>query len=208
MPKKTLYTLFLKRVFDFILSLIALVILSPVMLILAILIRFKLGSPVLFKQLRPGKDEKIFNLYKFRTMTDARDKDGNLLPDSERLTKFGKFIRSTSLDELPSLMNILKGDMSIVGPRPLLVEYLPLYNEEQKKRHLVRPGLTGWAQINGRNATTWQVRFENDTYYISNISLMLDIKIIMRTFIKVFKRSGISAEGQTTMEKFRGNNEL
>ena len=208
MPRKTLYTLFLKRVFDFILSLIALVILSPVILILAILIRFKLGSPVLFKQLRPGKSEKIFNLYKFRTMIDARDDGGNLLPDSERITKFGKFIRSTSLDELPSLINILKGDMSIVGPRPLLVEYLELYDNQQKKRHLVRPGLTGWAQINGRNATTWQARFENDIYYLSNISFMFDIRIIMRTFIKVFKRSGISADGEATMEKFRGNNEL
>ncbi|KEI35432.1 lipid carrier : UDP-N-acetylgalactosaminyltransferase [Francisella sp. W12-1067] len=208
MPRKTLYTLFFKRVFDFILSLIALVILSPVILILATLIRFKLGSPVLFKQPRPGKSEKIFNLYKFRTMIDARDDGGNLLPDSERITKFGKFIRSTSLDELPSLINILKGDMSIVGPRPLLVEYLELYDNQQKKRHLVRPGLTGWAQINGRNATTWQARFENDIYYLSNISFMFDIRIIVRTFIKVFKRSGISADGEATMEKFRGNNEL
>ncbi|EDZ90849.1 sugar transferase [Francisella tularensis] len=201
MPKKTLYTLFLKRVFDFILSLIALVILSPVMLILAILIRFKLGSPVLFKQPRPGKDEKIFNLYKFRTMTDARDKDGNLLPDSERITKFGKFIRSTSLDELPSLMNILKGDMSIVGPRPLLVEYLHLYNQEQKKRHLVRPGLTGLAQVNGRNITTWESRLNNDIFYVSNIGFILDSKIIFRTFVKVFKREGVSPADRVVMER-------
>lgn len=205
MPKKTLYILFLKRVFDFILSLIAFVILSPVILILAILIRFKLGSPVLFKQPRPGKSEKIFNLYKFRTMTDARDKHGNLLPDSDRLTKFGKFIRNTSLDELPSLINIVKGDMSIVGPRPLLVEYLSLYNQEQKIRHLVRPGLTGWAQVNGRNATTWKARFENDVYYVKNISFILDIKIILKTFVKVFKRSGVSSGSSVTMEKFKGN---
>ncbi|QIW09645.1 sugar transferase [Francisella sp. LA112445] len=205
MPKKTLYTLFFKRFLDIVLSLMALIILSPVILVLAMLIRFKLGSPVLFKQARPGKDEKIFNLYKFRTMTDARDADGNLLPDSARLTKFGKFIRSTSLDELPSLINILKGDMSIVGPRPLLVEYLELYSYKQRKRHIVRPGLTGWAQINGRNATTWQARFENDIYYVSNVSFALDTKIILKTFVKVFKRSGVSSSDSVTMEKFEGN---
>lgn len=208
MPKKTLYTLLFKRFFDVVLSLFALIILSPIILILAISVRFKLGSPSLFIQDRPGKDEKIFKLYKFRTMTDARDAEGNLLSDSERLTKFGKFIRSTSLDELPSLINIVKGDMSIVGPRPLLVEYLGLYSHEQRKRHVVRPGLTGWAQINGRNATTWQARFENDIYYVSNISFVFDVKIILRTFIKVFKRSGVSADGQATIEKFRGNNEI
>ncbi|MGQ4003307.1 sugar transferase [Francisellaceae bacterium CB300] len=204
MPRKTLYTLFFKRFFDILLSVIALVVLSPVILVVAALVRVKLGSPVLFKQARPGKDEKIFNLYKFRTMTDAKGSAGELLPDSERLTKFGKFIRSTSLDELPSLLNIIKGDMSIVGPRPLLIEYLSLYNDEQKQRHLVKPGLTGWAQVNGRNASTWEQRFANDIYYISSISLLLDVKIVLKTFVKVFKRSGISASGQATMEKFTG----
>ena len=204
MPRKTLYTLFFKRFFDILLSVITLVVLSPVILIVAILVRVKLGSPILFKQARPGKDEKIFNLYKFRTMSDKKDKNGELLPDSARLTKFGKFIRSTSLDELPSLLNIIKGDMSIVGPRPLLIEYLSLYNDEQKQRHLVKPGLTGWAQVNGRNASTWEQRFANDIYYISSISLLLDVKIVLKTFVKVFKRSGISASGQATMEKFKG----
>jgi undecaprenyl phosphate N,N'-diacetylbacillosamine 1-phosphate transferase len=204
MPRKTLYTLFFKRFFDVLLSMIAVVVLSPVILIVAVLVRIKLGSPVLFKQARPGNDEKMFNLYKFRTMTDATNSDGNLLSDSERLTKFGKFIRSTSLDELPSLFNIVKGDMSIVGPRPLLVEYLELYNDEQRKRHLVKPGLTGWAQVNGRNASTWNQRFANDIYYISNVSLMFDVRIVLKTFVKVFKRSGISASGQATMEKFTG----
>jgi undecaprenyl phosphate N,N'-diacetylbacillosamine 1-phosphate transferase len=205
MPRKTLYTLFFKRFFDILLSMIALVVLSPVILVVAILVRLKLGSPILFKQARPRKDEKIFNLYKFRTMVDAKDSDGSLLPDSKRLTKFGKFIRSTSLDELPSLLNIIKGDMSIVGPRPLLVEYLSLYNNEQKQRHLVKPGLTGWAQINGRNASTWEQRFANDIYYISNISLLLDVKIVLKTFVKVFKRSGVSSDSSVTMEKFKGN---
>ena len=204
MPRKTLYTIFFKRFFDIMLSMFGLVVLFPVILIVAVLVRIKLGSPVLFKQARPGNDEKIFNLYKFRTMTDATDNDGNLLSDSERLTKFGKFIRSTSLDELPSLFNIVKGDMSIVGPRPLLVEYLELYNDEQRKRHLVKPGLTGWAQVNGRNASTWNQRFANDIYYISNVSLMFDVRIVLKTFVKVFKRSGISASGQATMEKFKG----
>jgi len=203
-PRKTLYTIFFKRFFDIMLSMFGLVVLFPVILIVAVLVRIKLGSPVLFKQARPGNDEKIFNLYKFRTMTDATDNDGNLLSDSERLTKFGKFIRSTSLDELPSLFNIVKGDMSIVGPRPLLVEYLELYNDEQRKRHLVKPGLTGWAQVNGRNASTWNQRFANDIYYISNVSLMFDVRIVLKTFVKVFKRSGISASGQATMEKFKG----
>ena len=192
MPKKTLYTLFFKRFLDISLSLVAIIILSPVLLILAILIRFKLGSPILFTQDRPGKDEKIFKLYKFRTMTSQVDSNGNLLPDSERLTKFGKFIRSTSLDELPSLLNIIKGDISIVGPRPLLVEYLELYNDEQKQRHLVRPGLTGYAQVNGRNATTWEQRFANDIYYVNNLSFSLDVKIIVKTFVKVIGRRQVS----------------
>ena len=205
MPKKTLYTLFFKRLLDVALSLVALIILSPILLILATWIRFKLGSPVLFIQDRPGKDEKIFKLYKFRTMTSQTDSNENLLPDSERLTKFGKFIRSTSLDELPSLLNIIKGDISIVGPRPLLVEYLLLYNEEQKSRHSVRPGLTGWAQVNGRNATTWNDRFKNDLYYVRNLSFLLDFKIVLKTFVKVFRRSGINSGSSATMEKFTGN---
>lgn len=205
MPEKALYTSFFKRLIDIVLSLIALIVLFPIMLLLAVLIRFKLGSPVLFKQVRPGKNEQVFDLYKFRTMTDAKGKNGELLPDSERLTRFGKFVRSTSLDELPSLINIIKGDMSIVGPRPLLIEYLALYNDEQKKRHLLKPGLTGWAQVNGRNATTWEQRFANDIYYIENISFMLDVRIVCKTFVKVFKRSGVSASGQATMEKFEGD---
>jgi undecaprenyl phosphate N,N'-diacetylbacillosamine 1-phosphate transferase len=202
--RRTLYTLFFKRILDILLSVLALLVLFPIMLTVAVLVRTKLGSPVSFKQARPGKDEKIFKLYKFRTMTSATDSKGNLLPDSERLTKFGKFIRSTSLDELPSLLNIIKGDMSIVGPRPLLVEYLPLYNDEQKQRHLVKPGLTGWAQINGRNVTSWEQRFTNDVYYVNNMSLLLDMKIVVKTIVKVCKRSGISAAGQVTMEKFKG----
>ena len=200
--KKGIYEKYIKRILDFTLSLIALICLSPILLIVAILVRVKLGSPIIFKQQRPGKDEKIFTLYKFRTMTDEKDEKGNLLPDSQRLTKFGKFLRSTSLDELPELFNILKGDMSIVGPRPLLVEYLPLYNEEQKHRHDVRPGLTGLAQISGRNAITWEEKFEKDIEYVHNISFIWDLKIIINTAVKVFKREGISHNA--TMEKFTG----
>ena len=187
-----MYAKYIKRILDFILSLIALIVLSPILLIVAILVRIKLGSPVIFKQQRPGKNEKIFTLYKFRTMTDEKDEDGNLLPDEKRLTKFGKILRSTSLDELLELVNIIKGDMSIVGPRPLLVEYLPLYTEEQKKRHIVRPGLTGLAQVNGRNAITWKQKFEQDIEYVNNITLRNDIKIVCKTIIKVLKRDGIS----------------
>ncbi|MFR2381633.1 sugar transferase [Thomasclavelia spiroformis] len=168
-----MYKHFFKRLIDFILSLIALIILSPILLILAILVRIKLGSPIIFKQKRPGLNEKIFILYKFRTMTDAKDEHGNLLPDEIRLTKFGKLLRSTSLDELPELFNILKGDMAIVGPRPLLVRYLPLYNDHQKHRHDVRPGFTGWAQCNGRNAISWEEKFDLDVYYTKHISLFL-----------------------------------
>lgn len=199
-----MYAKYFKRVLDFLLSLIAIIVLSPILLIVAILVRVKLGSPVIFKQKRPGKNEKIFTLYKFRTMTDAKDKEGNLLPDSERLTKFGKTLRSTSLDELPELFNILKGDMSIIGPRPLLVEYLPLYNEEQKHRHDVRPGLTGLAQISGRNSISWEEKFNDDIKYIKNITFINDIKIFFNTIIKVFKREGISQENNVTMEKFKG----
>lgn len=200
-----MYAKYIKRILDFVLSLVALIVLSPVLLIVAILVRVKLGSPVIFKQQRPGKSEKIFTLYKFRTMTDKKDENGNLLPDSERLTKFGKFLRSTSLDELPELVNILKGDMAIVGPRPLLVEYLPLYNEEQKHRHDVRPGLTGLAQVSGRNSITWEEKFNDDLEYIEKISILEDIKIIFMTIGKVFKREGISQENNATMEKFKGN---
>lgn len=200
-----MYAKYIKRILDFVLSLVALIVLSPVLLIVAILVRVKLGSPVIFKQQRPGKNEKIFTLYKFRTMTDKKDENGNLLPDSERLTKFGKFLRSTSLDELPELVNILKGDMAIVGPRPLLVEYLPLYNEEQKHRHDVRPGLTGLAQVGGRNSITWEEKFKDDLEYIEKISILEDIKIIFTTIGKVFKREGISQENSATMEKFKGN---
>lgn len=186
-----MYKHFFKRLIDFILSLIALIILSPILLIVALLVRTKLGSPVIFKQERPGLNEKIFTLYKFRTMTDDKDEQGNLLPDEIRLTKFGKLLRSTSLDELPELFNILKGDMSIVGPRPLLVEYLPYYKDEERLRHDVRPGLTGWAQINGRNATSWEERFEKDNEYVNNLSIFFDIKIIIKTVSKVVKKSDI-----------------
>ena len=203
-----MYKKFIKRFLDFILSLMALIILSPILLIIYILVRIKLGKPAIFKQERPGKNEKIFTLYKFRTMTDEKDKDGKLLPDEKRLTKFGKILRSTSLDELPELVNILKGDMSIVGPRPLLVEYLPLYNEEQKRRHEVRPGLTGLAQVSGRNSLSWEEKFKDDVYYVDHISLWKDIKIILKTVGKVLKREGISQEGNATMEYFTGNEEL
>ena len=197
----------IKRLLDIILSGFALVILSPVLLIVAILVRTKLGSPVIFHQKRPGKDEKIFTLCKFRTMTDAKDENGNLLPDEVRLTKFGKMLRSTSLDELPELWNIFKGDMSIVGPRPLLVRYLPLYNEEQKHRHDVRPGLTGWAQVNGRNAISWEEKFRLDVWYVQHLSFCLDVKTVFLTVKKVFCREGISSDTAVTMEEFKGEGE-
>jgi len=202
-----MYRKYIKRLLDFILSLFAIIILSPVLLIVALLVRIKLGSPVIFKQKRPGLNEKIFTLYKFRTMTDAKDEQGNLLPDEIRLTKFGKLLRSTSLDELPELFNILKGDMSIVGPRPLLVRYLPLYNEHQKHRHDVRPGFTGYAQCNGRNAISWEEKFDLDVYYTKNLTLFMDIKIIIKTVKVVLFREGISSETSVTMEEFRGSNE-
>lgn len=205
--KKSIYEKYIKRILDFTLSLIALICLSPILLIVAILVRTKLGSPVIFKQKRPGKNEKIFTLYKFRTMTDEKDDNGDLLPDSQRLTKFGKFLRSTSLDELPELMNIIKGEMAIVGPRPLLVKYLPLYNEKQKHRHDVRPGLTGYAQVNGRNAISWEEKFEDDLKYIENITLINDIKIILKTIKKVIKRNDISQENNATIEEFKGSEE-
>lgn len=200
-----MYRKYIKRILDFILSLIALVILSPIILVIAILVRIKLGSPVIFKQKRPGLNEKIFTLYKFRTMTDAKDENGNLLPDNIRLTKFGKILRSTSLDELPELFNILKGDMSIVGPRPLLVKYLSLYNKSQKHRHDVRPGFTGWAQCNGRNALSWEEKFDLDIYYVNHVSFFIDVKILFKTIKIVLLREGISSDTSVTMEEFRGS---
>lgn len=199
-----MYRNYIKRLMDIFLSLIGLIVLSPVLLVVAILIRLKLGSPVIFKQERPGLNEKIFTLYKFRTMTDERDEKGKLLPNHMRLTKFGKNLRGTSVDELPELFNILKGDMSIIGPRPLLIEYLPLYNEKQRKRHSVRPGLSGLAQVNGRNAISWEEKFEYDIEYVENISFLMDFKLIFATFIKVFKRSDINKNENVTMEKFKG----
>lgn len=200
-----MYRNFLKRLLDFVLSLIASIILSPVMLVVAVLVRIKLGSPVLFQQQRPGKDEKIFNMYKFRTMTDERDENGELLPDEVRLTKFGKTLRSTSLDELPELFNIVKGDMSIVGPRPLLVRYLPLYNERQKHRHDVRPGFTGLAQVNGRNSISWEEKFEWDVKYVEHVTFLRDCRIILKTIAVVLKRDGISSATSATMEEFTGS---
>ncbi|WP_288479590.1 sugar transferase [uncultured Clostridium sp.] len=196
----------IKRIFDLLFSIIVLLLLSPLILIIAILVKLNLGSPILFTQERIGKDNKKFKMYKFRTMKDAIGKDGKQLPDSERLTKFGKILRSTSLDELPELINIVKGEMSLIGPRPLLVEYLPLYNEEQIKRHNVLPGLTGWAQINGRNAISWTEKFKLDVWYVENWSLGLDVKIFFLTVYKVFKREGISGEGQATVAYFDGTN--
>ena len=200
-----MYKKYIKRIVDIVLSLILLGLLWPILLIIAILVRIKLGTPVIFKQERPGLNEKIFTLMKFRTMTDEKDNDGNLLPDDVRLTKFGRILRSTSLDELPELINILKGDMSFVGPRPLLVQYLPLYNEQQKHRHNVRPGLTGLAQINGRNLLSWEERFNFDCEYVHNVTFINDIKIFLRTIGLVFKRKGVSAENHVTVEPFKGN---
>ncbi|PIC56148.1 sugar transferase [Sporosarcina sp. P12(2017)] len=196
---------YVKRLMDFILSLIAIIVLSPILLIVAILVRVKLGGPVLFKQDRPGLNEEIFTMYKFRSMTDEKDENGVLLPNHVRLTKFGKVLRSTSLDELPGLFNILKGDMAVIGPRPLLIEYLPLYNERQKRRHDVRPGLSGLAQVNGRNLITWEEKFDYDVQYVENISFVLDCKIIIKTILKVFKREGVNSSETVTMEKFKGD---
>ena len=201
------YEKYIKRLLDIVLSGAALVILSPVLLITAVLVRIKLGSPVIFTQERPGKDEKVFKLHKFRSMTDARDASGNLLPDKERLTRFGAKLRSLSIDELPELWDIFRGKMSIVGPRPLLVKYLPLYNEEQRHRHDVRPGLTGWAQVHGRNLTSWEEKFEYDVEYVNNISFALDVKIIIMTIRCVLGREGINADGSATMEAFVGTKE-
>lgn len=201
-----LYEAYFKRPLDFICAGLALVAFSPLLVIIAILVRIKLGSPILFCQERPGLNEKIFKLYKFRSMTDEKDKDGNFLPDEIRLTKFGQFLRSTSIDELPELINILKGDMSIVGPRPLLVKYLPLYNEIQRHRHDVMPGLTGLAQVSGRNAISWEQKFEYDVDYTKHVSLCKDLSIIVLTVKKVFFKEGISAQNEATMPEFKGSN--
>lgn len=199
------YERFFKRPIDILCALAAIVVFSWLYILVAILVRIKLGSPVLFTQDRPGKDEKIFKLYKFRTMTDQRDEKGNLLPDDVRLTRFGKLLRATSLDELPEAFNILKGDMSVIGPRPLLVKYLPLYNEEQRRRHEVRPGLSGYAQVHGRNAVSWEARFEMDVAYVDHITFWGDVKIILDTVLKAFvKREGISSQTAATMEEFKG----
>lgn len=200
-----IYRRFLKRPMDFFLSLTALILFSPVLILVAILVRVMLGSPVLFKQQRPGLNGKIFMMYKFRTMTDERDETGELLPDSIRLTKFGRFLRTTSLDELPELFNILTGDMSLIGPRPLLVQYLPFYNEHQKRRHEVRPGLSGLAQISGRNAISWEEKFDIDVRYVDNVRFIEDMKIIFITIKKVIIREGISSEAAVTMEPFKGS---
>lgn len=203
--KRGFYEKYIKRILDIVLSGLALIILSPVIAIVALLVRVKLGSPVIFKQERPGLNEKIFKMYKFRSMTDERDENGELLPDEDRLPSFGKKLRSTSLDELPELVNIFKGDMSIVGPRPLLVAYLDRYNDEQKQRHLVRPGITGLAQVMGRNSLSWDKKFKFDMEYVENISLYLDIKIIFRTVAVVLERKGISSDSSDTMEEFMGD---
>ncbi|MFA5619187.1 MAG: sugar transferase [Weeksellaceae bacterium] len=200
-----MYKNFFKRIIDFFASLIGLIVLSPLFIVVTIALFFANQGKPFFFQSRPGKGERIFKIVKFKTMNDKKDENGNLLSDAERLTKIGSFVRKTSLDEIPQLINVLKGDMSLIGPRPLLVQYLPLYNETQKRRHEVRPGITGWAQINGRNAISWQQKFEYDVWYVDNISLWLDIKILFLTIKKVFVREGISQEGQATTTYFTGN---
>ncbi len=200
-----MYKRHIKRGLDFVLSLILLVVLAPIILLVALLLKCVLGA-VLFRQERPGLNERIFTLYKFKTMSDERDENGNLLPDEFRLKPFGKVIRSLSLDELPQLFNVLKGDMSLIGPRPLLVKYLPLYNEAQKHRHDVRPGITGWAQVNGRNDISWEKKFELDLFYVENCSFALDAKIALMTVVRVFQRSGISQSGKATSDEFNGKN--
>jgi len=195
----------MKRAFDFLVASVALVLLAPALLLLAALVRWKLGSPVIFRQRRPGRGGRIFEVRKFRTMTGARDPAGQLLPDAVRLTPFGRWLRATSLDELPSLWNVWCGDMSLVGPRPLLVEYLGLYSAEQARRHEVRPGVTGWAQVHGRNALTWEEKFRLDVWYVDHRSFWLDLRIIARTFLRVFRRDGIAAPGEATMPRFLGS---
>lgn len=202
--KQGVYERYIKRPQDFCCALAAVIVLSPVMAVAALLVRIKLGSPVIFKQERPGLNGKVFTLYKFRTMTDEKDTEGNLLPDEVRLTKFGKLLRSTSLDELPELFNILKGDMSVVGPRPLLVRYIPLYNAHQARRHEVRPGFTGYAQVHGRNAISWEEKFDLDVEYVDHVTFLGDWKIIFQTVKTVLKREGISSDSSVTMEEFKG----
>lgn len=197
-----MYKFFLKRAIEIILSLSGLIFLMPIYLVIIILVRTNLGSPIFFKQKRPGLNNKVFNIYKFRTMTNDHDHYGNLLPDETRLTKFGRFLRSTSLDELPSLWSVLKGDMSLIGPRPLLVEYLPFFSEKQARRHEVRPGITGWAQVNGRNAISWEEKFELDVWYVDNLSITIDIKILWLTIIRVLFRDGISPDNKDIMPRF------
>lgn len=199
----TLYA-FQKRLFDFVASGLGLLLLSPLLILISCMVRIKLGKPIFFKQPRPGLNGKIFTMYKFRTMTDDRDKDGRLLPDEQRLPAFGRFLRSTSLDELPELLNVLKGDMSLVGPRPLLTRYLGRYDAFQARRHEVRPGITGWAQVNGRNALSWEEKFTLDVWYVDNASFALDLKILWLTISKILKREGISQDGQATVEEFMG----
>jgi len=199
-----MYSLFIKPVFDFIIALAAFLILFPLILVAAIIVCLTIGRPVIFSQIRPGKNAKLFRLYKFRTMSDFRDDSGELLPDKERMTPFGKFLRRTSIDELPQLFNVLKGDLSLVGPRPLLAEYLPEYNEEQRKRHNVKPGITGWAQVMGRNTLTWEEKFILDVYYVENLSFLFDLKILFLTIYGVFKGSGVYNETGVTMDKFKG----
>lgn len=203
---KGFYFRFGKFIFDFILSGIALLFLVPFLIIIAFLVRFKLGTPILFCQSRPGQAGKPFKIYKFRTMTNARDKHGSLLPDEQRLTRFGQWLRSTSLDELPELWNVLKGDMSLVGPRPLLMQYLDLYTPEQMRRHEVKPGITGWAQVNGRNALTWEEKFALDVWYVDNLSFWIDLKILWLTVLKTLRREGINQKGHVTMRPFQGSN--
>lgn len=201
-----MYQNFFKPLFDISFSLIVILVLSPLIVIVAFILYFKQGSPVLYSQLRPGKNEKIFKLFKFRTMTEQRNAKGELLPDAERITRLGGFLRKTSIDELPQFFNVLKGNLSLVGPRPLLIEYLPLYKDQQKKRHMVKPGITGWAQINGRNAITWEDKFKLDIFYVENLSFALDMKIIFRTIVQAARGSGIYNDSGVTMEKFRGSN--
>jgi undecaprenyl phosphate N,N'-diacetylbacillosamine 1-phosphate transferase len=202
-----MYNSFLKRLLDFLLALMGFIIISPIFLLIWIWLTISnKGAGAFFFQERPGKNENIFRVIKFKTMNDRKDASGNLLPDAQRLTKVGKFVRSTSLDEIPQLINVIKGDMSLIGPRPLLVQYLPLYNETQRRRHEVRPGITGWAQVNGRNAISWEQKFAYDVWYVDNISLSLDVKILLKTIQKVFKREGISSDSSATMEPFKGDN--
>ena len=205
MYKRSFYERFVKRAFDITISGLALIVLSPLLALVALLVRIKHGSPVLFSQERPGLNERIFRMYKFRSMTNERDENGELLPDEKRLTGFGKFLRATSLDELPELWNIFRGDLSLIGPRPLLVRYLPLYSERQHLRHSVRPGMTGWAQVHGRNTVSWQDKFEYDVWYAEHISFGLDVRIFFMTIIKVLKREGINSDTAATMEEFKGN---